>query len=71
MYNRNVCHLLFPLGHSESAPTVHHEGWMVGGQETVSSWVPVTYLAMVFSSDAFLNYLFTNNPQAGSLLVSR
>jgi hypothetical protein len=29
------------LGHNELAPTMHFEGWMVSGQETIFHWVPV------------------------------
>jgi hypothetical protein len=49
---------------SEPALTMHHEGWMVCDDEIVYSWVPVSYLTMVVSSVAFLNYLHINNPQA-------
>jgi hypothetical protein len=54
------------MGHSEPAPPVHNEGWMVSGQETVFCPVPVPKLTMVVSSVAFFAYLPTNNPlQAG------
>ncbi len=34
------------LGQSETVnPPAHHEGWMVGGQETLLHWVPVPYLS--------------------------
>ncbi len=46
-------------------PPVHHEGWMISGQETVFCWVPVPYLTLVVSLVAFIFYLTTNNPQTG------
>ncbi len=49
---------------SEPALTTHHERWMVSDHEIVYSWVPVSYLTLVVTSVAFLNYLPTNNPQA-------
>jgi len=41
-------------------PPVHHEGWMVSGQEIVFCWFPVAELTMVVSSMLFLTtYLLT------------
>ncbi len=28
--------------HEQAATLAHHEGWMVGGQEILSPWVPIT-----------------------------
>jgi hypothetical protein len=51
---------------SQQHPTVHHEGWMISGEETVFCWFWVPWLTMVVSSVAFFyENLRTNNPQGG------
>jgi hypothetical protein len=51
---------------SQQHPTVHHEGWMISGEEKVFCWFWVLWLTMVVSSVAlFYKTLRTNNPQGG------
>jgi hypothetical protein len=38
---------------SQQHPTMHHEGWMISGEETVFCWFWVPWLTMVVSSVAF------------------